>query len=718
MTFHESVPAHEKEEAKPLETREVCGSHSSPEASPRGPETVSTEVKLPDTLQFSFPDGIEVRKYQQELAEPGLNGRNYIICAPTGTGKTLVSSIIIKEHLNQKWHKGAKVLFMVGTNPLAKQQKEKLGKTIIPARVECQTGDSIGDMSVIVPHSDIIVCTAGKFQNDLRAGKVYLSNFSLMIIDECHNVRKNSPQANMMIQYLQEKKEGNTSALPQVVGLTASPGAGDSSVPDREKTLEHLIHLCALMDASSGIKVVEENEEELNSYIKKSSSKLMRIRGRNIKADKFISAIDFEMIEWELKAKVNSPHSHTSEKYQNDLQQQCRQLESSDDPEHHSTICMLEFLICLSKTLSIYLLLRQKDAMRMLEQHMLSISASPTLIEQEIKQRLEDLKYKVSKLSADDDENPYLTGMKDKILAKFKAEQGSRAIVFASTKYHAQCLLDWASQLPCIKAAIVTGHTRETGYGMTEAEQQEAIKGFDEGKYNLIVTTSVLEEGIDVVECNLVIRYHHVSNEIARVQAQGRGRAENSEGITILESASNKAIKELINEEKDQIVKEAIQHVPWPSFLKKEHFPLKQKMILWEYDQKVAHSASRKLVEEAENIVVKCCKCKSTACCGSDLFTLEEGTQHVVPDQSFRQKFVKREHPSPRNIGQRNKFYKSHKMYCKNCGKDWGIIAKWAFGSDLPVLKCKSFVFVNLQGLQYHCNQWSKVPFGIKPLHE
>ena len=43
----------------------------------------------------------EIRDYQRELAEPGIRGENYIFVAPTGSGKTLVTAIIIAEHLKK-----------------------------------------------------------------------------------------------------------------------------------------------------------------------------------------------------------------------------------------------------------------------------------------------------------------------------------------------------------------------------------------------------------------------------------------------------------------------------------------------------------------------------------------------------------------------------------------------------------------------------------------
>ena len=60
--------------------------------------------------------------------------------------------------------------------------------------------------------------------------------------------------------------------------------------------------------------------------------------------------------------------------------------------------------------------------------------------------------------------------------------------------------------------------------GMTQNEQERVIKRFKTGEKNLLLATTVAEEGLDISDCNYVIRYDMMGNEISSVQSRGRVR--------------------------------------------------------------------------------------------------------------------------------------------------------------------------------------------------
>ena len=47
------------------------------------------------------------------------------------------------------------------------------------------------------------------------------------------------------------------------------------------------------------------------------------------------------------------------------------------------------------------------------------------------------------------------------------------------------------------------------------------LKDFREGHHKILIATSVAEEGLDIPECNLILRYNYSTNEIGRMQTKG-----------------------------------------------------------------------------------------------------------------------------------------------------------------------------------------------------
>lgn len=48
-----------------------------------------------------------------------------------------------------------------------------------------------------------------------------------------------------------------------------------------------------------------------------------------------------------------------------------------------------------------------------------------------------------------------------------------------------------------------------------------ALELFRDGEYKVIMATTVAEEGLDIKECNLVVRYDYAGSPVAMMQARG-----------------------------------------------------------------------------------------------------------------------------------------------------------------------------------------------------
>ena len=687
------------------------------------------EVGASDGEEYFFDysvkleDGHAVRNYQQELAKPGLEGKNYIIIAPTGSGKTLVSALVISDHL-QKYQRFpvCHVIFIVETGTLAMEQKEKLDKLIPAARVEVYTGKTNNRITDSIKANNISVCTAGKLLDEVRKSTVNFKDFSLIIMDECHHTIKAHAYAEVMGCLLEQRNENPDLHLPQVIGMTASPGAGDNPTLITKKTLDHLLTLAALLDATGGIKTVIDNRDELEQYSKSSSFTRKILKPRD--PDAFIAKIEDVMGELELKVGMENCHlSKWSQEYETKVQEQLKKpLMLSKDPKFRDQIGTLDLLRRYSNALSAYMDLQQSDAIEVLEEY-------PGFMEDDSKAtpHEKDLKYKMRRLIEElkgipPTENPLLNDLKKILSEAFGSCPNSRAILFVRTKKHASSLCKWASKNLTLKSLeitpdVITGHTRKSDEGMTQMKQEEVMSRFHKGRINLLIATSVAEEGLDVPECNLVIRFLHVSNEIAKKQAEGRARADNSQGFTILRGDSKKKYQEMKNEELLKLVEEILEcdWFPTGKHLEKRLADI-QASIIEKRKQKVMLKRKRERTHDSEDVLLRCKKCKTVACSGPDIYTIgEDSFHHVVPRPDFKKKIKLKEHKKREHVIA-DQAIKTHKVHCSECEQDWGVMCTWpSNGNEFPIIKCTGFLF-EIKGQPQLVRKWSNVPFTMDPL--
>lgn len=210
---------------------------------------------------------IELHNYQKELARPGLAGKNCIICAPTGSGKTMTAGYICQQLRMEAKKNGKKfkALFIVCIRNLIQQQTDALSLIVKdPEAAGLRAVGGIGETSRLsedMKNHDVTVLTAQILVNCLQNKEMTLVDIDLLIMDECHHTTLSHPYNVIMLEYLKLKKESPRRKLPQIIGLTASLGVGTSG----DDPLGHYIRLCANLDCDL-ITHVKENMGELLKY--------------------------------------------------------------------------------------------------------------------------------------------------------------------------------------------------------------------------------------------------------------------------------------------------------------------------------------------------------------------------------------------------------------------------------------------------------------------
>uniref|UniRef100_A0A8K9XG39 Activating signal cointegrator 1 complex subunit 3 n=1 Tax=Oncorhynchus mykiss TaxID=8022 RepID=A0A8K9XG39_ONCMY len=661
----------------------------------------------------------KMREYQRELAEPVFQGKNTVICAPTGCGKTVVALAICEQHLKVKG-KGAKVVFMATKVDVFNQQyklfQEHFQEKDPDIRIDGLCGNQ-GDqlsMKVVMENNDIIVLTPQILVNAMAQGEVpSLSCFSLLILDECHNTTGKHPYNIIMTSYLDAKlsTEQNGQHLPQIVGLTASVGIG--SFKNQSEAENNICQLCASLD-SRIISTIHTNTDELQSYVHTPDKEFFLVQKRH--TDPFIRIIHDIMAKIEGLAKtvynIESLSSienrdYGSQKYEQwivDVQKKCRVLQLKDQ-EEESRVCRAlynytEHLRKYNDALIINEDARTKDALEYLSSFI-----------QQVKNAGHDATER--QLTAYFD-GRFTGTTRRRFLARSvhssSAGQPTGLYYEASTAMALKSWMEESDSLKFLKPGVLIGRGRKssqlTGSGMTLNSKKgvlDSFKSFD-NQSKILIATSVADEGIDIPQCNLVLMYEYVGNVVKMVQVRGRGRAQGSKCILVSDK-KDRIDKEKHNMEKEKIVERAIRNL--------QDTPTEMLRKVFQRGDKVCRDMVKMVPERPRtegSYQLLCSKCKKHSCYTDDIRVLQD-SHHIVLDPTLFSRARTEPHPKPKGF---MGLVKTRKLFC-HCGLDWGIVASYLTIQNLPVLKIESFVVKNcVTEQQRYYRKWRDVTFSMK----
>ncbi|KAJ8784297.1 hypothetical protein J1605_008448 [Eschrichtius robustus] len=731
--------------------------------------TMGSDSDEENAVQRASPEPeMHLRPYQLEVAQPALEGKNVIICLPTGSGKTRVAAYIAKDHLDKKKKASelGKVMVLVNKVPLVEQLFRKEFEPFLKKwyHVTGLSGDTQLKITFpeVVKSHDVIISTAQILENsllNLEEGEDdgvqlsgWLKYFSLIIIDECHHTNKEAVYNNIMRRYLNQKLKNNrlekkskpVIPLPQILGLTASPGVGGAK--KQAKAEEHILKICANLDAFT-IKTVKENTNQLKDQIKEPCKKF--VIADDTKEDPFRDKLLEIMTKIQTFCQISPMSDFGTQPYEQWLIQM--EKKAAREGNRKDRVCA-EHLRKYNEALQINDTIRMIDAYNHLETFYNDEKEKKFAVLGDDSDESDDdgddedagdekkplkldesdgflmtlfleNKKMLKKLAVNPEhENEKLTKLRNTIMEQYtRAEESARGIIFTKTRQSAYALSQWITENEKfaevgVKAhhLIGAGHSSEFK-PMTQNEQKEVISKFRTGKINLLIATTVAEEGLDIKECNIVIRYGLVTNEIAMVQARGRARADESTYVLVAQRGSGVIEREAVNDFREKMMYKAIDRV---QNMKPEEYTHKilelQMQSILEKKMKIKRSIAKQFKDNPSLISFLCKNCSVLACSGEDIHVIEK-MHHVNMTPEFKKLYIVRG-----NKALQTKFadYQTNgEIICKECGQAWGTMMVHK-GLDLPCLKIKNFVVVfknNLTKKQY--KKWVELPMTFPDLN-
>ncbi len=445
--------------------------------------------------EFLNLESIEFREYQFNIIRSVLDRGNTLVVLPTGLGKTVIGAGIIAHSLSH----GRKALFLAPTKPLAEQHLSSLSRLLnIPAEKMLLLTGAVGKgkRKDAEEAAQVIVATPQTVANDLKAGNISLSSFGSVVFDECHRA-----VGRYAYTYI-----ANECAARNIlaVGLTASPGGKKERISALVKTLGiRQIEVRVSTDPDVARYVMPKNvhivEVELSPTLRQIASALRpeltgSLAGLH-KLGLFRSASIESIPRGRLIALGDQISRLPTNSYKYAAMFSYTKLLNLS---HAYDLLVTEGIYPFSTYLeSLYG--REKKS-RTLE----SLLKSPAVV---------SARAAASAALGRGEEHPKVLSVIE-ILGKNK---GRKTILFAQYRSTIKMLSDYLCN-NSFKAKPFIGK----GEGITQEQQKATIAEFRSGAFDILVASSIGEEGMDIPGVEMVIFYEPIPNEIRNIQRRGR----------------------------------------------------------------------------------------------------------------------------------------------------------------------------------------------------
>jgi ERCC4-related helicase len=479
-------------------------------------------------------NSIESRLYQNIIFNSSKD-KNSLIVLPTSLGKTVISALICAEILYN--YKQNRILIMAPTRPLVLQHLLSFSsflkvlddqKILVTGKISPSTRKMIWDNKTI----KLIFATPEVIRNDLNESRLNLKDFGLIVFDEAHRAIKDYAYTLISKKYMEQ------SPNPLIVAMTASPGSDKNRIQQicNNLYIEH-------------IEYRNEEDADVKPYVNPIELKweFVELSEKYRQIILLFKSMLQEKLRW-LIFRGLIKKNNIDYVFKRDLLELAEILQRN-----------LKFTLNEEKGPLYLALLNQSAALSLMYCIELIESQGPFSLKTFIKRMessegkahsliLKDPRMKdIFKLLENVTEHPkliYILNLcKKEKLDTFANKNpnvllndsmSSQILIFSHYRDTATHIVDELNKTGIKSFRFVGQSTRNNDIGMKQNEQSVILDSFRKKEFNVLVATSIAEEGLDIPEVKLVIFYEPVASEIRHIQRKGRTGRKSSGNVIIL----------------------------------------------------------------------------------------------------------------------------------------------------------------------------------------
>ena len=429
-----------------------------------------------------MPDVLERREYQLQLAERALSAHS-LICLPTGLGKTTVSLLVTAARLHDA---GGKALLLAPTKPLVAQHADFYREALeVPDdEVVVFTGEvRPEDRADRWADARVVLATPQVVENDLVGNRIDLDRVTHCTFDECHRAT-----GEYAYNYIAERYHADADD-PLVTGMSASPGDDEEAILD----------VCENLGIDN-VEVMTEEDADVGAYTYDTNVEWKRIDLPETVLeirDAISDVVEDRMATLKEFGVTNTTQADVSEREIQRIQGKVQELMNADKSEGYEGMSLLAEVRKLRTALT-YVETQSVESFRRYMERQTEAARSSGASKADQRMVSEpNVREAVRKAEAYDDLHPKFRRARMLLAETLGIEGGERVILFTESRDTAEALTDFLSEHFATEKFVGQSDT-EGSDGMTQVQQQDTLERFRGGEFEVLVSTSVAEEGLDV----------------------------------------------------------------------------------------------------------------------------------------------------------------------------------------------------------------------------